>query len=120
MCTWKWFTIPKGWERGRAQNKFLRQFSDGRHTGSVSWAPSAPGVGEVTGETTVVDDLSPKGLRSQADEIKDRIVLIGMEHAFAERFNKNYLPRSASHEFFRRLGRACSGAERYCSQSSCG
>jgi hypothetical protein len=57
---------------------------------SVSWAPSTPGGGGVTGEITLVDALSPKELHSKADQIKGRIVLIDTENALAEGFNKTY------------------------------
>jgi Iap family predicted aminopeptidase len=70
---------------------------------SVSWAPSTP-RGGIIGEIVVVDDLSGEALRAKAAQIKDRIVLIDTEHAFAEGFNKTYPLLSSSYRLFKNLG----------------
>jgi hypothetical protein len=69
----------------------------------VSWAPSTP-RGGIIGEIVVVDDLSSEALRAKAAQIKDRIVLIDTEHAFAEGFIKAYPLLSASYRLFKDLG----------------
>jgi hypothetical protein len=61
----KSFTIRKGWERGWAQSKIsspLRRL----YMESVSWAPSTPGGGGVTGEITLVENYTPKLTRLKA------------------------------------------------------
>ncbi len=97
------FSIPNGWQRGWAQSQIYSPIQRRLHMESVSWAPSTP-PGGVKGEITVVDDLSSKALRAKGDQIKDRIILIDTERAFAEGFNKTYPFLSASYRLFKDLG----------------
>ena len=97
------FSIPNGWARGWAQSQVYSPIQRRLHMESVSWAPSTP-RGGVTGEIIVVDDLSPKELRAKAEQIKDRVVLLDTEHAFAEGFNKTYPLLNASYGLLKNLG----------------
>jgi len=97
------FTIPNGWQRGWAQSQIYSPIQRRLHLETVSWAPSTP-PGGVKGEITVITDLAEPNLRSQAAEIKDRIVLLDTERVFADGFNKTYPRLIASYPIFKGLG----------------
>jgi len=97
------FTIPNGWQRGWAQSQIYSPIQRRLHLESVSWTPSTP-PGGVKGEITVITDLSERNLRSQAAEIKNRIVLLDTERVFADGFNKTYARLIASYPLLKSLG----------------
>jgi carboxypeptidase Q len=97
------FTIPSGWQRGWAHSQIYSPIQRRLHLETVSWAPSTP-PGGVKGEITVITDLSEADLRSEAAEIKGRIVLLDTERVFADGFNKTYARLIASYPLFKSMG----------------
>ncbi|MGA2923653.1 MAG: hypothetical protein ABSE28_21330 [Candidatus Sulfotelmatobacter sp.] len=95
-------TVPNGWQRGWAESSMYSPVPRKLHLESVSWTPSTP-PGGVKGEVVVVSDISEAALRANAAAIKDRIVLVGTEHVFADGFNKVYPKLIASYSIFKAL-----------------
>ena len=74
------FTLPNAWQRDPAHARIVAPVTRPLRIGSVGWGPSTP-AGGVRGDVILVSDLSPKALRSQSTELKNRIVLVDLEKA---------------------------------------
>ena len=74
------FTMPNGWQRGPAHARIVAPAVRPLHVGSVGWGPSTPSGG-VRGDLILISDVSPSALRSQAAQLKNRIVLVDFEKA---------------------------------------
>lgn len=96
------FTIDNGWTRGRASGRILAPFARTLHIESLGWSPPTP-AGGVNGEVLLVGDVSPEGIRAQADKIKGRLVLIDTAAVFAQGF-KGFAMLVASQSLFKDAG----------------
>jgi hypothetical protein len=74
------FTMPNGWQRGPARARVVAPAVRRLQVGSVGWGPSTPSGG-VRGDLILISDVSPSALRSQAAQLKNRIVLVDFEKA---------------------------------------
>jgi hypothetical protein len=74
------FTLPNGWQRESARARIVSPIARSLHVESVGWGPSTPSGG-VRGDLILVSDVSPDALRSQAAQLKHRIVIIDVERA---------------------------------------
>lgn len=81
------YTLPNGWERISARARMITPLDRPLQVHSYGWAPSTPKEG-VQGEVIYVRHiLSQEGIKSQADKIRDRIVLINGDSFYQdERF----------------------------------
>lgn len=78
------FPIENGWERGRATGEMLAPASRRLFVESGGWSPSTP-AGGVTGEVTVIGDVSAEALKAKVDSgaIKGHIILLDGKKLFA-------------------------------------
>jgi hypothetical protein len=97
------FTIPNGWRRGSARAEILSPIRRELQVASVSWAPSTPPSG-ASGEVILLSDLSPESVSAHAPAIRNHIVLIDTDKAFAAGFNQTYGNLQAAYRAFRDLG----------------
>ena len=74
------FTLPNGWQRGDAQARMIAPVTRPLRISSVGWSPSTPAAG-VRGDVVLIGDVSANVLRSRADQLRNRIVLIDLEKA---------------------------------------
>jgi Iap family predicted aminopeptidase len=77
------FEIPNAWQRGTARGELTAPMVRPLHVASVAWCPSTP-EGGIEGEVVLVDDLSPDHIKSQAAQIKGRIVLLDNARIFEQ------------------------------------
>jgi carboxypeptidase Q len=77
------FTIPNGWERGRARGRMISPMDRALYIESLGWAPSTP-EGGVKGEVMLIGDVAPEKIKAQADKIKGRILMLDISTIFAE------------------------------------
>ena len=77
------FTMPSGWQRGTAHGEMLAPTARPLHVESLGWAPSTP-AGGVKGEVILIDDVSADSIKSKADKLKGKIVILDTEKIFAE------------------------------------
>jgi len=97
------FTLPNGWERISARARMITPLDRLLQVHSYGWAPSTPKEG-VQGEVVYIRRiLSQDGIKSQADKIKNRIVLINGDSFYQnERFlDSKYI---ASKNLLKELG----------------
>ena len=97
------FTIPNGWERISASARMITPLDRPLQVHSYGWAPSTSKDG-VQGEVVFIRHiLSQEEIKSQADKIKDRIVLINGDSFYQnERFlDSKYI---ASKKLLKELG----------------
>ena len=92
------FTIPSGWQRGTASGEVLAPSVRPLHIASIGWAPSTP-AGGVKGEIVVVDDLAMDKLKSKADQVKGKIVLLDTAKIFADGFFKVFPLLDPAYQF---------------------
>ncbi len=100
------FTIPNGWQRGWARGQILAPVTRRLHVESVGWAPSTP-PGGVRGEVIVVADLAPEKIKSQAEQMRSRVVLLDIEKALPGDDPKAYAAYAlflASYQLFKDAG----------------
>lgn len=97
------FTIANGWQRGSATGEVISPASRSLHVESVGWSPSTP-PGGARGDVVVVTDISAAGLAARAAAIRDHIVLLDTDKAFAAGFNQTYADLQAAYRTLRDLG----------------
>ncbi len=81
------FKVENGWERGRASGEMLAPQSRRLFVESIGWSPSTP-QGGVTGDVTVVSDISADALKGRAAEIKGHVILMDRKKIFAAGYVK--------------------------------
>ncbi len=97
------FTLPNGWQRGPARGQMLSPMSRTLHLESVAWSPSTP-LGGVQGEVVVAGDLAEDKIKSQAAQLKGRVVMLDTKKIYADGYFKA-LPRiHASYDLFKNAG----------------
>lgn len=74
------FTMPNGWQRGSVRARIVAPVTRPLRVLSVGWGPSTP-RGGVRADLTVISAVSPSALRSQAAQLRNRIVLVDFEKA---------------------------------------
>ncbi|HET9409650.1 MAG TPA: M20/M25/M40 family metallo-hydrolase [Candidatus Sulfotelmatobacter sp.] len=97
------FTIPNGWQRGSAHGELISPMSRPLHVESLGWAPSTP-PGGVKGDIVLIDDLSADAIKSKADKIKGKIVMLDNEKIFEDGFWKVFPALEASAQRFKDVG----------------
>jgi carboxypeptidase Q len=81
------FTLPNGWERISARAHMITPLDRQLQVHSYGWSPSTPKEGVQAEVVYIRRILSQEGIKSQADKIKDRIVLVNGESFYQdERF----------------------------------
>lgn len=79
------FTIPQGWERGYARGRMLAPVERHLFIESLGWAPSTP-AGGVRGEIIKLGNIDADQIKSQAAQLKGRIVMLDLATIFAHGF----------------------------------
>lgn len=83
------FTIPHGWERGRARATMLAPFNRPLALESLGWTPSTPAAG-IKGDVFPLGDITPEKIKAEIPRIKDRIVMIDVKQVFAKGYAETY------------------------------
>ena len=81
------FVIEAGWQRGTANGAMLSPLARPLNVASVGWAPSTP-PGGVEGPVVMVEDASVEALRSQAEELRGKIVFLDAAKVVGEEWAK--------------------------------
>jgi hypothetical protein len=79
------FTIPHGWERGRARATMIAPHNRPLALESLGWTPSTPPAG-IKGDVFPLGDLTPEKIKNESVRIKNRIVMIDLKKVFAAGF----------------------------------
>jgi carboxypeptidase Q len=97
------FTMPNGWLRGSAHGEMLVPIARPLHIESLGWAPSTP-AGGVKGDVIIIDDVSADSIKSKADKLKGKIVMLDAKKIFADGWEKVWPDVQASPKRLRDVG----------------
>jgi hypothetical protein len=97
------FTLPNGWQRGPARARMVEPAARALRIGSVGWGPSTP-AGGVRGDLILISNLSAANLRSQAAQLRGRIVLVDLANAIPADQPLAFAQLRDSYVLFRDLG----------------
>jgi carboxypeptidase Q len=98
------FTLENGWERvGRARGRIVAPVERTLHVESLAWSPSTP-AGGVRGEVVVVGDVSERGIKAKAGELKGRVALLDVQTIFAAGVWKAFGQLMAADKLFKEAG----------------
>ena len=97
------FPIPAGWQRGSASGAMLSPVARPLNVASVGWAPSTP-AGGVEGAVATVEDVSAEALKSRAEELRGKIVLLDTAKIIGEEWAKGLPKLEAAWPELRRVG----------------
>src|SRR6202140_108677 len=97
------FTIPAGWQRGNASGAMLSPLSRPLNLASMGWAPSTP-AGGVQGTVVLIADVEPDTLRSHAEAIRGKIVLLDTAKIYADGYGKAIPKIEAAWKVFQKAG----------------
>ena len=77
------WTMPNGWDRGPAHGRMTSPLDRPIHIESLGWAPSTPSGG-VKAEVIMFSELAPEKIKSQADKLRGRAVMLDLASIFAD------------------------------------
>ena len=97
------FLIPVGWQRGTASGELITPMARSLHVSSLGWAPSTP-AGGLQGELVLISDVTAEKLKSEAAELKGKIVFLDTKKIYADGYVKASPLVHASYRVFKEAG----------------